>query len=606
MKAIKHGSTDQSIEVRFFSSTTFLPLTGLDHASAGLTLGYRRTGGSLTSITPASLAAPNSAHADGGFEELANGWYRLDLPDAAVASGADAVVVYGTVTGGVMVSPSIALVAYDPQAVAVGALQPTTAGRTLDVTSGGCAGIDWANVEAPTTTLGLTGTTISTSQVVASVTATVAANVTQFGGTNGTFSAGRAEVNTTHWAGTAVGSANVRANVTQFGGSNGTFTGGRPEVNATHWGGTAVASAIVSANAVQISGDSVAADNLEAACDGTGFNVGNGSIVAASVTAGVTVSTNNDKTDYSLATAPPTAAAIADAVWDEAQSGHTTAGTFGKYLDTEVSGISGGGGGTDWTADERTAIRAILGIPGSGTTPADPTTGILDTIRDAVVVVDGIVDDILVDTAQIGAAGAGLTAVPWNAAWDSEVQSEVQDAIEANHLDHLLAVDYDPASKPGVATALLNELVRSDAGVSQFTANALELAPGGGGSSVTVTPLSSSVSQRANGTTIEMFVGETCSVGPIAITDSTGAAVDLSGKTLQVVIEGVGVDVAVVASGDITVSGADSNQITFNAPAAATTKGTNARTWSLRDTADGNRVLARGNWKLLEAAKADA
>lgn len=35
-------------------------------------------------------------------------------------------------------------------------------------------------------------------------------------------------------------------------------------------------------------------------------------------------------------------AAIADAVWDEAQSGHTTAGTFGKYLDTEVSGVGGG------------------------------------------------------------------------------------------------------------------------------------------------------------------------------------------------------------------------------------------------------------------------
>lgn len=37
-----------------------------------------------------------------------------------------------------------------------------------------------------------------------------------------------------------------------------------------------------------------------------------------------------------------TAAAIADAVWDELQSGHVTAGTFGKYLDTEVSGVGGG------------------------------------------------------------------------------------------------------------------------------------------------------------------------------------------------------------------------------------------------------------------------
>lgn len=45
-------------------------------------------------------------------------------------------------------------------------------------------------------------------------------------------------------------------------------------------------------------------------------------------------------------------------------------------------GAGGGGGGTDWTANERTAIRSILGIPTSGTTPTDPTVGILDEIRD--------------------------------------------------------------------------------------------------------------------------------------------------------------------------------------------------------------------------------
>lgn len=87
----------------------------------------------------------------------------------------------------------------------------------------------------------------------------------------------------------------------------------------------------------------------------------------------------------------------------------------------------------------------------------------------------------LATSAQIGTNGANLTGVPWNSAWDAEVQSEVQDAIEANHLDHLLAADYDPASKPGVSTALLNELVESDGGVSRFTANALEQAPTGGG-----------------------------------------------------------------------------------------------------------------------------
>jgi len=78
----------------------------------------------------------------------------------------------------------------------------------------------------------------------------------------------------------------------------------------------------------------------------------------------------------------PTAAAIADAVWDEATSGHTSSGTFGEQVKTDI-------------------------------------------------------DAILVDTAEIGSAGAGLTAVPWNASWDAEVQSEVADALAA----------YDPPTK---------------------------------------------------------------------------------------------------------------------------------------------------------------
>jgi hypothetical protein len=49
----------------------------------------------------------------------------------------------------------------------------------------------------------------------------------------------------------------------------------------------------------------------------------------------------------------------------------------------EMAPAGGGGGGTDWTANERTAIRTILGVPTSGTTPTDPSSGILDTIRDS-------------------------------------------------------------------------------------------------------------------------------------------------------------------------------------------------------------------------------
>jgi hypothetical protein len=54
-----------------------------------------------------------------------------------------------------------------------GAVKPTTAGRTLDISTGGEAGIDWANVGAPTTAQNLSGTTISTSQAVASVSGAV-------------------------------------------------------------------------------------------------------------------------------------------------------------------------------------------------------------------------------------------------------------------------------------------------------------------------------------------------------------------------------------------------------------------------------------------------
>ncbi len=109
---------------------------------------------------------------------------------------------------------------------------------------------------------------------------------------------------------------------------------------------------------------------------------------------GALVETNLDA-PVSGATAP-TAAAVADAVWDEALSGHLTVGSTGEALDNAGSG----GGTADWTADEKTVIKAVLGIPGSGTTPADPTTGILDTIRDSAVAIKAKTDALPTDPAD--------------------------------------------------------------------------------------------------------------------------------------------------------------------------------------------------------------
>lgn len=52
--------------------------------------------------------------------------------------------------------------------------------------------------------------------------------------------------------------------------------------------------------------------------------------------------------------------------------------------------------------------------------------------------------DIEAQTDDIGTAGAGLTAIPWNAAWDAEVQSEAADALVA----------YDPPTKAELDSAV--------------------------------------------------------------------------------------------------------------------------------------------------------
>lgn len=62
-----------------------------------------------------------------------------------------------------------------------------------------------------------------------------------------------------------------------------------PTVDVTKIAGSTVdtTSAQLGVNVVQISADATAADNLEAAADGTGYNLGGGSVVAASVTGAV-------------------------------------------------------------------------------------------------------------------------------------------------------------------------------------------------------------------------------------------------------------------------------------------------------------------------------
>lgn len=116
-----------------------------------------------------------------------------------------------------------------------------------------------------------------------------------------------------------------------------------------------------------------------------------------------------------------TASAAADAVWDEVISGHLTAGTTGAALN------AAGSSGDPWTTT----------LPGAYTGSQ----------------AGKILSDIVTDTAEIGAAGAGLTAVPWNASWDAQVESEVTDALNA----------YDPPTNAEMVAAIPTATQNADA-----------------------------------------------------------------------------------------------------------------------------------------------
>lgn len=94
-----------------------------------------------------------------------------------------------------------------------------------------------------------------------------------------------------------------------------------------------------------------------------------------------TCTTNTDMrgTDSAYTGTPPTAAAIADAVWDENTAGHTTSGTFGEQCKTDIDAIL-----VD-TAD----MQPKLGTPAGASISADIAT------------IDTVVDRIEVDTTAI-------------------------------------------------------------------------------------------------------------------------------------------------------------------------------------------------------------
>lgn len=140
---IPSGKTDQNIYfVGYDSADHTTRKTGL----SSFTVYRSRNGAAEVAYTTPTISEIDSTNMPGVYALLVD-------EDTTIASGSDSeeYCVHITCSGMDPVTRSIELYRRD-----------TTSGRTLDVSSGGEAGLDWANIGSPTTTVALSGTTVKT------------------------------------------------------------------------------------------------------------------------------------------------------------------------------------------------------------------------------------------------------------------------------------------------------------------------------------------------------------------------------------------------------------------------------------------------------------
>lgn len=110
---IVKGYAAPSVTVKIIGAADGIPDQSLAYNTSGLALWYRRQGGAKVALTLADLTTPalTDAWEDSGFLHIDDGDYRLDLPAAAAASGAEWVDVGGTGTDLIVLGGRIELVA---------------------------------------------------------------------------------------------------------------------------------------------------------------------------------------------------------------------------------------------------------------------------------------------------------------------------------------------------------------------------------------------------------------------------------------------------------------------------------------------------------------
>ena len=328
MRTIKKGATDQTVyvEVLDSTSTTGGRKTGLVYNSSGLTAYYARNGAAAAAITLATLAAANSAHSDGGFKEVdatnMPGIYRLDLPDAAVASGAESVVItLKGVTGMAQVSTEIQLVDNTAKDIY----------DRLGAPAGASAAADIAAIKTQTAAIEVDTQDIQSRIPAALVSGRIDASVGAMAANVMTAAAAASDLTTELQSGLA-----TAASLTTVAG----------------YIDTEVA-AILAAVDTEVAAIKAKTDNLPASPASETLLTTVAGYLDTEIAA-IKAKTDNLPASPAAVSDIPTAAAVADAVWDEAISGHLTAGSTGNALN------AAGSAGDPWSTP-------LPGAYGSGT-----------------------------------------------------------------------------------------------------------------------------------------------------------------------------------------------------------------------------------------------
>lgn len=117
-------------------------------------------------ITSGTGTAQISLSSGQVLQQAGTGAGQLDFTSGVVKANVTQLLGTAWLAPGTAGTPDVNTKLWNGLATVALPLIPTVAGRTLDCSAGGEAGVDWANVGSPTTSLALTGTTIATTQKV--------------------------------------------------------------------------------------------------------------------------------------------------------------------------------------------------------------------------------------------------------------------------------------------------------------------------------------------------------------------------------------------------------------------------------------------------------